>query len=603
LVERAEGLSRFLRAPDAGDHVNRFAQILLHEQTGSVCRIAAIAIHHKDEIGVDRGKGGGNGSRFAASSFGDHLCPGGAGGEGGSVIGTVIDHQNARARKNRGILAHDISDPEGFVQARDENGERRQAEIAQQHSPLGTMFHAVHRRFAAVECLLLLRGSPIQLLSMLLLSDPVSTATVEPPVPAARPTGRRRRATFLVLALLLFAGCFLRLPPGLFEPGHSSLHWLSPLHPKPKFQEVGFDEKLYRAYVNVLTQAGLESYPALAEHYVETQRILPSAILPPTRFFYIAAAYGWNRVWGTDPISSLRAVSSLCGVLLLALAALFAWRLGGQGVALCVTALMAFAPTQIHMSQHALIDGVFAFWATLSLWLLWENLQRPHRLPWLISYSFSLAVMVLTKENAMFAYIGLLVLLAANYWLRFGRITPALCLATLLGPLLGVVTLVFLCGGLGTTVEIYRLLVAKASVLNYAIVTGDGPWYRYLVDLMVVNPVILILAIGGTFQLRRSDRPGRYLLLFVVGSFVVMANIRYGMNLRYANMWDFPLRYLAVFCLWQIIPRKSARAVWLSLCIMALCSLELRQYEIFFVRNDLYELVPQDLLRAVKILK
>ena len=25
-----------------------------------------------------------------------------------------------------------------------------------------------------------------------------------------------------------------------------------------------------------------------------------------------------------------------------------------------------------------------------------------------------------------------------------------------------------------------------------------------------------------------------------------MANIRYGMNLRYANMWDMPLRYLAL---------------------------------------------------------
>ena len=115
---------------------------------------------------------------------------------------------------------------------------------------------------------------------------------------------------------------------------------------------------------------------------------------------------------------------------------------------------------------------------------------------------------------------------------------------------------------------------------------------------MVMNPAILILAIGGTFQLRRADRSGLYLLLFVAASFVVMANIRYGMNLRYTNMWDFPLRYLAVFCLWQIKPRRITRAVWLSLCVVALCGLELRQYDIFFVQNDLYELVPQDMLRA-----
>jgi hypothetical protein len=41
----------------------------------------------------------------------------------------------------------------------------------------------------------------------------------------------------------------------------------------------------------------------------------------------------------------------------------------------------------------------------------------------------------------------------------------------------------------------------------------------------------------------------------------------------------------------------------MSLCIALLCTLEARQYRIFFVENDLYELAPVDLLRAVKILK
>jgi 4-amino-4-deoxy-L-arabinose transferase-like glycosyltransferase len=290
-------------------------------------------------------------------------------------------------------------------------------------------------------------------------------------------------------------------------------------------------------------------------------------------------------------------------MLLLGLSAGFAWRLGGRAIALCVTALMAVAPAQIHMSQHALIDGVFAFWATLSLWLLWENLQRPNRWPWLLAYGFALAVMVLTKENAMFAYVAILAVLGANRWLQFGRLTMKLCLATLLGPLLGAIALIILCGGVATTIEIYRLLVAKASVLQYAIATGDGPWYRYLVDLMIVSPVILVLAIGAIFRLRATERAAIFLLVFVAGSFVVMANIRYGMNLRYTNMWDFPLRYLAVLCVWGMIPRKRMQAVWISLCMFALCTIELRQYNVFFVQNDLYELVPRDLLRAVKILK
>ncbi len=405
------------------------------------------------------------------------------------------------------------------------------------------------------------------------------------------------------LALLLLLGCFLRVPPYVFTPAHPALNWLAPLHPTPKFQTFGVDENLYRRYVSALMLRGLGSYPAIAKRYIEQQTAFSSAILPPTRFSYIGAAYAWHLTFGTGPLTSLSAISSLCSMLLLGLSALFAWRLGGEKMSLCVAALMAFAPTQIHMSQHALIDGVFAFWATLSLWLLWENLQRPNHWPTFMAYGAALAVMVLTKENAMFAYLAILFLLAANRWLRFGRITPSLCLVSVLGPLLGVVLLVSLCGGLGTTIEIYRVLVSKASVMEYAIRTGDGPWYRYLVDLMIVSPVILVLAIGGIFRLRSTDRAGFYLLLFVAASFFVMANVRYGMNLRYTNMWDFPLRYLAVFCLWRIIPPRSTQALWLSLCIALLCTLEARQYQIFFVQNDLYELAPEGLLRAVKILK
>jgi hypothetical protein len=440
---------------------------------------------------------------------------------------------------------------------------------------------------------------------MLLLDQAVSTAAFAPtPTPVApRPALRGRRATLLALVVILLAGCFLRLPSFVFGDRHPTLHWLAPLHPTAAYQELGFDEGIYRAYVSTLILHGLTSYPDLADNYLQEQKSMSMAILPPTRFFYIGAAYTWHLMWDTGPRTSLNAISSLCSMLLLLLSALFAWRLGGAAMALGVAALMACAPTQIHMSQHALIDGVFAFWATLSLWLLWENLQRPNRWPWLAAYAGALAVMVLTKENAMFAYLGILVLTAANHWLRFGRLTSSLCLVTVLGPLLGVVVLVFFCGGLGTTIEIYRLFVSKVSVLKYAIRTGDGPWYRYLVDMMVVSPVVLVLAIGGIFRLKSSERASLYLLLFVGTSFLVMVNIRYGMNLRYTNMWDFPLRYLAVLCLWQMIPRKKAQVLWIGLCLAAVCTFELRQYHIFFVESNLYELVPEDLLRAVKMLK
>ena len=205
---------------------------------------------------------------------------------------------------------------------------------------------------------------------------------------------------------------------------------------------------------------------------------------------------------------------------------------------------MAFAPLQIHMSQHALIDGFFAFWAMLALWTLWENLQQPKHPGWLTAFGFALFMMVLTKENAFFVYVALAALVATNRWTRFGQVTPALLVVGLFAPLLGLITLVNLAGGPAHFIETYRLLVTKAEHLEYAILTGDGPWYRYIIDSMLMSPLTVCLAIGAIFCVIRENRAYLYLLGFIVFSYLIMCNVRHGMNLRYATIWDLPLRVL-----------------------------------------------------------
>jgi hypothetical protein len=98
-----------------------------------------------------------------------------------------------------------------------------------------------------------------------------------------------------------------------------------------------------------------------------------------------------------------------------------------------------------------------------------------------------------------------------NRWFRFGTITRSLWLVTLGGPLLGLVTLIFLCGSAETFVMTYRLVVSKAAVLPYAIATGDGPWYRYLVDLLLASPLVFLLAWAAIFRLNFADKASLYL--------------------------------------------------------------------------------------------
>ena len=274
-------------------------------------------------------------------------------------------------------------------------------------------------------------------------------------------------------------------------------------------------------------------------------------------------------------------------------------------MALGVFALMAFSPLQIHMAQHALADGFFEFFVLLTLWALWENLRQPGRVGWLVTYTAGLALMVTTKENAFFVFVAVNGLLLANHWLRFGTVNRTLLAMTFVGPLIGVAILTNLAGGLRTLLDVYLLGVPKNLHLEYAILTGDGPWYRYIIDLLTVSPLVLLLAVGMVFRLRHEDRALWFGLVFIVASYVLMANVKYGMNLRYATMWDFSLRTLAMGQVTLLVTRAGSRWQWplWTAMVVSLCAFDLNQYYRLAVAFPLYELVPLDLMHALKMIK
>ena len=170
-------------------------------------------------------------------------------------------------------------------------------------------------------------------------------------------------------------------------------------------------------------------------------------------FYHPAGDGGRSLESQADALLSLHAISCLFSILTLPLATLLAFRLGGMRFAAGVLALVSFSPMQIYVSRHAVIDGFFAFWALLTLWLLWECLQRPARLAWLAAFALSIALLVLTKENAFFVFVAIVGILIVNRWAKFGTVNPALVLATFGGAALGALCIVLLAGGLGNAIR------------------------------------------------------------------------------------------------------------------------------------------------------
>jgi len=419
------------------------------------------------------------------------------------------------------------------------------------------------------------------------------------PTPAAKPArastiGRviqRHRLAVAAALIIAVAGMALRLLPCCGVPDRMTE-----------------DEYLYMANVVMLQKVGgpLE-YQALIHYYVESQAKIEVVMLPPTRCVYIMLGWTWDALFHSGVRMSLRYVAAGFSVLSFLLSGWFAYRLGGVRYGLVVGALMAVAPVELMLAHRELVDGVFAFWALLTLWLLWENLQRPGRVTWLAAYGGAVAFMVLTKENAFFAATGLMGIqgVAALFpGLKLGKATWSTLAATVAGGALGVLALIGLAGGPEILIQAYRLLVTKAELMTYAYQSGGGPWFRYVIDIMLASPAVLLPAIGGAFALRRENRQGIFLLLFVLFSCVVMVNVRNGMNLRYATMWDMPLRYLAAGTILQMAGAVRRAPVLATVALVALAGgVELHQYWLLFVRHDIGDPITQYLIYATEIVR
>ncbi len=403
-------------------------------------------------------------------------------------------------------------------------------------------------------------------------------------------------------ALLLLAGFALRIVP-----------WTS-------FRGMGYDESWYRKYVHALDQGGLAAYPDICAAYLaDGQDEKTIAKVPPLRALFVAAGYFWKRAeFGSAPpadlgaeggpardpaLVSLHRVSTLFGCLGLLVAWFFARRLFGEVEALAILALSACSPLLLHTSQHALIDGIYGTCALLALWTLWESMKERAHLAWFLAFAVSFALLVLAKENALFPAAAVTVLMLFGRAFGFGTADRRHWYAAIIGGLSAIALLAAAAGSFRTSIDVYLLFMRKVQALDYARETGDGPWSRYLVDLMILTPATLCFALGGGFRALRDDRRALGLLAFVAVSYLVMCNVRYGMNLRYTTIWDFPLRSLAALQAAALASRHRRPRLILGVLVAILCAIDLAQYRNFFVSHRLYELPTEDLLRAEKMVK
>lgn len=395
-----------------------------------------------------------------------------------------------------------------------------------------------------------------------------------------------RNLSIAVVAVLI-AACFIAWT----FPGAGQYH-------------TGADEGVYYRQAKEIQANGSRGYQLIAERFIEEKEL--HHFPPPLRV--LALALDALALSLSDSFVALSALSLIFFVLFCLVSYWYLKEIWGPGLALIAVVLLAFSPLGGAMARRALIDSLTYLVTAFSLLTFLAYTVRRSSLR-LAVFSLSLLLLQLTRESGFLVYpyfCGILLYLKYRHHpeIRLWDILPCF-----LVPIVAMTIIYQALYGLDTLYRVLNviygdnLIKPTYYVLNYS----SGPWYRYLVDFMLLSPVTILLAYlftGHYLLQKRYDLPTSVLIGFFVYTMVVFAFLQ--MNARYVIILDLVIRVLAALAVTTIITAfiagKKRRLLVTVVMVVMLAGLDFRASVKYFVTGKVYDPVSYNLLYVEKFI-
>lgn len=367
----------------------------------------------------------------------------------------------------------------------------------------------------------------------------------------------------------------------------------------------GADEGYYLSYATNIRHNGVSAFPRLFSEYIGDSRhwVFPN----PLRVGHLSIAALWQSIAGKDSFASLARLSAVCWLLTVVFGYVMIALVVNERRAALLTLLTAFSPLGMGLARRALGDTMTGLAMLLCIALFFLALRRPapgYRLLFMLAF-FSA---ILIKETSVLLAVPF-ALFGAYAVFSFGKektsgLTMALMIAL---PLVcsGCV-MIAAAGGVQPLITVGKIIVSSPGANPYAVAYCTGPWYRYVIDGLLLSPFTTMAAIGSVFYLivkKRADLFVTYMAVVAICGFIEF-NF-FAKNIRYLLYLDVPGRVLALFMLERIVsawvPSRFADSVlWGAVFLIAMA--DLSAFNHLFLTGRIYDPVSANLLQLLKII-
>lgn len=369
-----------------------------------------------------------------------------------------------------------------------------------------------------------------------------------------------------LLALAIAAGLVLRYPETAWR--------------------VSADEGTYLGYASRIARDGPGVLPSLTREHLEdplSRTIAPS----PLRLAVVLPDALAVRLLG-DGYPSLQRVSLLALLALLIVAFAGFRRAAGTGVATAATLLLAVSPLQLGMARRALSDNVNTTLWTVSIVLCIEALANDWRRGWLAVAAAFAATLLVKELNLLLLAIGLTLLMLDAVGRRRAPSPLALVCTTALPLAAAAVATILAAGSPAAALESLMVTIRQVNDNAYALRFGSGPWYRYVVDFLLLSPWTVLLYLTWLGMLAATRRPEFRLLVWALLPILYLVGLSPTVRfVRWAMPLDVPIRLGSVLAVWGLLRGRLAGARPVAIGLLML--VDIGSFLAIFVTADVYD--------------